>query len=241
MFVLLKIKKLIIKLLTCIILDKPIRKNVRNFLYYFSVKDFIKFKRQDFYVVSLGNNCLPRLLTTVIRLKPRKFYGEKTLPFDLCNTRSINVISKFIKTDFANYFNEIYIDKYTYPHDYQLSKSDFKIRYEQRIRNFLNILKSDKKIYFIYSNFNDIVNQNDILNLYDTLLIKRKEKPFELIILSKNKIENIKNKNIHQINIDFCIDDNDWVVFMLNEYGNLNNKYTNFSKIVGDELKNIIK
>ena len=79
----LKLKKLLCKTLTCFIFPERLRKNLRNFLFYFSIVDFIRFKLQNFHIVSLGNNCLPRVLTTAVKLKPRKIYGEKTLPFDL--------------------------------------------------------------------------------------------------------------------------------------------------------------
>lgn len=79
----LKLKKLLCKTLTCFIFPERLRKNVKNFLFYFSFADYIRFKKQNFHIVSLGCDCLPRVLTTAIKLKPRKIYGEKTLPFDL--------------------------------------------------------------------------------------------------------------------------------------------------------------
>lgn len=77
MYFLLKIKKFIVKILTCWILSKKIRRNARNFLFYFSLYDFFQFRKQNFKIVSLGNNCLPKVLTTAVKLKPRKIYGEK--------------------------------------------------------------------------------------------------------------------------------------------------------------------
>ena len=77
MYYLFKLKKLIIKILIFWICSKKLRKNVRNFLFYFSVIDYFRFKKQKFHIVSLGSNCLPRVLTTAVKLKPRKIYGKK--------------------------------------------------------------------------------------------------------------------------------------------------------------------
>ena len=102
MFKLLRIKKLIIKLLTCFIFPEKLRKNVRNFLFYFSFVDFVRFKRQNFHIISLGSDCLPRVLTTAVKLKPRKIYGEKTLPFDLCRSYDLKKIIKFLQLQNKN-------------------------------------------------------------------------------------------------------------------------------------------
>lgn len=85
MYYLLIAKKFFVKLLTCFIFPEKLRKNARNFLFYFSFEDYIRFKTQNFHIVSLGCDCLPRVLTTAIKLKPRKIYGEKTLPFGFIN------------------------------------------------------------------------------------------------------------------------------------------------------------
>lgn len=55
----------------------------------------------------MGSDCLPRVLTTAVKLKPRKIYGEKTLPFDLCRSYDLKKIIKFIETDFKTYFDNL--------------------------------------------------------------------------------------------------------------------------------------
>lgn len=246
----LKLKKILSKLLSFWIINKHWRKNVRNFLYYFSFADYIKFRRQKFHIVSLGNNCLPRVLFTAIKLKPRKIYGEKTCPFDLCISNDIKSTIELIKNDFKDYFvgleftdNE-WVNKkfnYIYIHDRNLNYIQFKKRYDKRIINFINLLHSSKKIYFVYSNYNSekTITQCDIQNLYNILKLKRCEKPFELILLTPFKINGLEN--IIQIVDNIKINDADWGINMINQYNNIDNKYTHYRDNVFIKLKDIIK
>ena len=232
------------------IINKHWRKNARNFLFYFSIVDFIKFRRQKFHIVSLGNNCLPRVLMTAIKLKPRKIYGEQTCPFDLCISNDIKSTTELIRNDFQNYFAGLefadngWINKKInciYIHDKNLNDTQFKKRYIKRIKNFINLLHSSKKIYFVYSNYNSekTITQCDIQNLYNILKLKRCQKPFELILLTPFKINGLGN--IIQIVDDIKINDADWGVNMINKYNNIDNKYTHYSHRVFIKLKDIIK
>ena len=169
MYYMFKLKKLIIKILIFWICSKKLRKNVRNFLFYFSVIDYFSFKKQNFHIVSLGSNCLPRVLTTAVKLKPRKIYGEKTLPFDLKYSLDLNQTANLIKNDFANFFDNLKITKETYPHDFHLKREQFEKRYQKRIENFFEIINSPKNIFFIYSNFDQTPNKNTVNNLYKIL------------------------------------------------------------------------
>ena len=240
----------IAKLLSCWILKKSWRKNVRNFLFYFSLADYIKFRRQKFHIVSLGNNCLPRVLFTAIKLKPRKIYGEKTCPFDLCISNDIKSITELIKNNFKDYFvglefiNNEWVNKKLnciYIHDRNLNYIQFKKRYNKRIKNFINLLHSSEKIYFVYSNYNSekTITQCDIQNLYNILKLKRCQKPFELILLTPFKINGLEN--IIQIVDNIDINDADWGVNMINQYNYIDNKYTHYMDNVFIKLKDIIK
>lgn len=248
MFYFLKIKKLIAKLLS-FWLPKRYRKNFRNFIYYFSLFDYIRFKKQNFHIISLGNNCLPRVLTTAIRLKPRKIYGELTCPFDLANHDSISQITQLIDNDFENFFDglilydNVWYNKNIsskYIHDKNLSRSMFEKRYKKRIENFKNLIKSDKKIYFIYSNYEkeNFPTKSDIEQLYNVLKKKRSEKPFELILLLPKYVENIDFAK--QIVYNLEITDSNWAVKIIDEYNEFENKYKKYCKIVGNQLINMI-
>ncbi|MBO6087349.1 hypothetical protein J6P92_03265 [bacterium] len=241
-----KFRTIIAKLLSCWILNKSARKNFRNFLLYFSIIDYFRFKNQNFHIISLGNNCLPRVLTTAIKLKPRKIYGEKTCPFDLCVNNDINRITELINNDFSDFFVNLKYDNgnwhnenFVFIHDKNLTLEQFKNRYKNRINNFLYLLKSDKKLYFIYSNYDEnLSNKNDINNLYYAIKTKRENKPFQLILLISKNIEGL-DESIIQIVNDFKIEDSDWVKRMLNILRN--DKYSDYKIIMENEFKKIIK
>ncbi len=252
MFYILKLKKIIAKLLTCWILSEKVRKNARNFLFYFSFTDFIKFKRQNFYIVSLGYNCMPRVLTTALRLKPRKIYGEKTCPFDLSLNFDINKIAELINNDFQNFFDNLAFNNNTkkwenkylnsiYIHDSKLDRKQFVLRYKKRIANFLNIMKSEKIVYFIFHPYDKKnPDKSEILNLYNTLTAKRQKKPFKLIIINNKFINKIDRDNLTQIIEDFSTEIPDWAKNIIDDYGQFNNNYTKFRKETGAKLKQII-
>ncbi len=166
MYYLLIAKKLFVKLLTCFIFPERLRKNVRNFLFYFSFADYIRFKKQNFHIVSLGCDCLPRVLTTAVKLKPRKIYGEKTLPFDLKYSFDLARTAELIQNNFTDFFEDVKLTKELFPHDYKLTKEQFIIRYRKRISNFLEVIASEKMIFFIYADFKKIIDANAIGKLY---------------------------------------------------------------------------
>lgn len=218
----LHIKKFICKVLTCWM---PYKQRIlyREALYWFSFFDYIRFKRANYHIVSLGSNCLPRGLTTAIKLKPRRFYGEKSCPFDLYNSDLKSNI-ELIENDFSNFFEIINL-KY-FPHDEQLTKEEFVKRYQNRIKNFQEIMQSDKILYFIYSDYKSLPLRDDILKLYNVLKAKRLNKSFKLIILTSKYIPNLPE--IIQLPDDFRVDADGWLVYMINEYGDYNNKYTQY-------------
>ena len=228
----LKLKMFLCKLFT-LSLPRKYRKNVRNFLFWFSISDYLRFKKQNFHIVSLGSNCLPKVFTTAIKLKPRKFYGEKTLPFDLYISRLEEVID-YIKNDFKGFFDNVDLVKNKYPHDYKMPFEQFKERYTRRIQNFREIMNSDKMIYFVYSNFSN----PDIQELYNVIKEKRGEKPFKLIYLNS---KNFGYKDIIEITEEFQFLHDTWAYSFINQYKDKNDRYTEYSDKVGKVLKEIIK
>ena len=227
-----RLKKLIIKLLT-FWLPKKFRKNARNFLFWFTISDYVRFKNRNFHIISIGSNCLPRVLTTAIKLKPRKFYGEKSCPFDFYIS-DLKRTTELIQNDFSDFFENLVVNKNLFPHDYQLNNKQFKRRYEDRISNFLTLQQSDKMIYYIYTDYKKLPKVEDLENLYNILQQKRGEKPFKLIILTTKHLD---LKNIIQIPKEFSIDNSRWVEFMINEYKIYDNKYTRYCREIGEELK----
>lgn len=203
------------KLLTFWVWPAYKRKSLRYGLVKFNLKDLYYFKNLDYEIVPLGCFCLPRIITTMAKLKPARVYGEKSYPFDLAFYRDINSIIKLLETDFDGFFDEIegnykneklHID---FIHDWRLSKKEFIKRYTYRIKNFRKVLKSNKTIYFMLSYVKENISEKDILKLYDILSRLRNDKPFKLIITNTSPLD-IKNENIMQITADWKLSDTDW-------------------------------
>lgn len=254
-----KIKKNIIQILCIPILDKKLRKNIRNTLINFSLKEYLYFKKLDYKIISLGGFCLPRVITTAAGLKPKKIYGEKSCPFDICFHFNLKRIIECLNNNFINYFDNISYDKNAkcwvntyisalYNHEGTFSKKEIITTYKKRIKNLINILKTNKKVYFIYShiwNDRNYPTKEDIYELYTTLKLKRGNKPFELILILSEEIKNINENNIHQIVLnDFNINNPFWVEDFFNaENGKNVKKETNKNAyfFIRDKLKEIIK
>lgn len=232
---LLKLKMFICKLFTCWILHPRYRKLAWSFLYWFSYSDYVRFKKINYNVVSLGSSCLTRALAVATGIKPRRFYGEKSCPFDLYFSTDLKQTISFIDNDFEGFFENVNINKF--PHDEKFNFLNFKKRYQKRIQNFLDIQNSEKKLYYIYSNYTTDVDSKDITRLYEVLKNKRQGKPFELILLTRKHLE---VPNIIQIPYDFVADDGRSIEFIIDKYKIFNNKYTKFRDYMEVELKKVI-
>ena len=133
--------------------------------------------------ISLGTRCFPRMFLTIHTcFKARKKYGELSCPFDLCIT-PLKSLEKILENDFADYFDDLIYDhesnwafwrnkKYNifYNHDNDIkTKDEFKKRYGIRIQNFKNIIKNNKKTYFMLSDFEKI-DLGKLNNIYNSLV-----------------------------------------------------------------------
>lgn len=168
-----------------------------------------KISTNDYEIVSLGQNCLPRLYCTRNGLKKTKKMGELSMPFDLAQHSLLSVIH-FVKTDFQDFFdwitymetieiscwvNEKYKNKYN--HDSDCNKQErnkFITRFEKRIDNFRNVMKTDKFIFFVLASYSN--NSEDVNNLYSVLKEVRGAKPFKLLAadLELTLDENVKTE-----------------------------------------------
>ena len=232
----LKLKMILCKILTFWLIPSKNRKLIREFLFWFSLEDYRRFKNSNYYIVSLGNSCLSRALLVAAGLKPRRFYGEKSCPFDLYFSKDIKNTIRLIENDFLDFFKDIDLD--AFPHDDKLTICQFKKRYQKRIENFLDIQKSEKIVYYVYSNYTNVPEITDITKLYDVLKAKRGTKPFALVILTNNYID---VPGIIQIPYDIQIDDSMAIEFIINRYKDYDNKYTVFCDYMKDKLKNYFR
>lgn len=78
---------------------------------YIEVSDskYYKTHCQNYEIIPFGNYCLPRVITTVNRLKIPKKYGGKSFPFDLCFS-NFSLNTKLLSTKFDDFFDDIEYD-----------------------------------------------------------------------------------------------------------------------------------
>ena len=145
------------------------------------------------HYISMGNFCLPRSFLTEWGIKPRKASGELSMPFDLMHIDPI-ALNYFLLFNFFGFFKNIRLDEKTsifrrdgefyslFNHDADLGTdfSKLKERYQKRIANLKNILKSKDNLLFIQACEN---SYSDINTLYEILCFLRKNRPFRLILL----------------------------------------------------------
>ncbi len=160
------------------------------------------FKKQDYYIVSLGPNCFPKTVLTRWKLKKIRAHGELTLPFDLAWYHKASVITDNIANNFINFFDGLEyqddIKKWDIPAKINFShESSFGINdkeaiikmYSARIKNFNQIMNSEKPILFVQFLKDEKVG-NDAKKLFKTISDIRKDKPFHILIIDANDIVN---------------------------------------------------
>ena len=171
-------------------------------------------KNKNTSVISLGCDCFTRAFTTVTGLKPRKADGELSMPFDL-SWSSTEALVHNLRTDFKDYFDNIvydnengnymnnkYIMRFNHDTDCENTKEGYeklKQRYESRIQNFRECLKSDNYLLFIYNAPPN--TEHECNEIFDIISSKILNQNFKLIILDMN--EKI-NKALLNDNIALC-------------------------------------
>ena len=123
----LKLKMILCKIFAFWIVPAKTRKLVREFLFWFSLDDYRRFKNANYHFVSLGSSCLSRALPVAAGLKPRRFYGEMSCPFDLYFSTDLDRTTRLIENNFSDFFQGINLD--AFPHDDKLTVKQFKKRY----------------------------------------------------------------------------------------------------------------
>lgn len=138
---------------------------------YDAMIDTAKTRRQnlrrmaEINFVSLGTDCLPRLLLTRWGMKKTADLGESSHPFDL-SVHPTTAVQHAVCDDFADYLSdELEINKdgepvnkrlsIRYNHDMEPNLvadgcAELKERYTRRIANFRDVMRSDKKTLFLH-------------------------------------------------------------------------------------------
>lgn len=206
----------VIKFLSSFIVGSSNRKLFRSSLKKFNL--FTYFEDKNYYsnlnykIIPIGQNCLPRILASRAKLKPYKIYGELTCPFDLNYHQSLDQIISILDSKFENYFDGLgydesektYINYKTlvvYFHDAHLTIEKFKKLYIRRINNFFHYMSLEKHLFFVLAT-SEIVSNEQMLHLKNSIYKLREGRPFSLIVINHNLKNNLifEDKSIFVIN-----------------------------------------
>lgn len=171
-------------------------------------KKYIKDK--NYKIISLGQTCLPRVITTLNGLKPRRADGERSCPFDLAFSDNIDKSIELIDSHFEYFYNDLFFDEklgcwhnptisLRFFHDRTPNKEEFIARYDNRIKNFYNYINSKEHIFFLISTFT-IISKEQIEKLNNTITKFRDKNSFDIIIINQGKTKNTLNyDNVHTV------------------------------------------
>lgn len=166
-------------------------------------------KKKRFNIIPLGQNCMPRVILTRYGIKPHKFQGELTYPFDLA-VFGIPEITKTLKTDFNEFFDNLEYKNncwikapncIEFCHDKRFKENDKQKLidlYSKRIENFRNAINDETPILFVQI----LGDYEEIEQQYNELKRIIGDKPFKFIIIDTENIvpeinlENVFIKNI---------------------------------------------
>jgi hypothetical protein len=161
--------------------------NMYGAIHYKILQEMGKYK---YKIVSLGTSCFVRFTLGRYGLKPFKFEGEKSHPFDL-SIHPISSIIECIRTDFNKYLDLNYISQdgnnfnhalynagFIHENDLNGDKKMWLERYKKRIDNFRELYGIECPIFFIMME-SGITMTNDLYNqLIDCLSEKFKNYKF---------------------------------------------------------------
>ena len=180
--------------------------------------------KKTYEIVSLGVNCMPRTVLTRNGVKPSKLEGELSCPFDLVAHKLPNIIH-YLKTDFDDYFDDLYFDirkrnfldfrkkgfwkkkdgtVFNHDKDCGINDRDKLIkRFERRIENFYQLLNSNTPILFV---LNLQSNPECVKELFEILKVKCKPSFRILIIDFKSLLEETAEEKIHLLQLPMPIE-----------------------------------
>ena len=176
---------------------------------FFANYRFRKKYCNQYKVISLGWNCLPRTLLTLWMLKPSKGAGEKSMPFDLIATPP-KIAAHFLSNDFADYFEGKWVYKTEngykcwyneafeglfFPHDPDCGPGEdglakLKARLRKRIEAFREAMAFDGPVLFVFHkallwDLRPLDHKpEDIELLCSEVARSRKEKPYKILVFA---------------------------------------------------------
>ncbi len=166
-------------------------------------------QKKKINIIPLGQNCMPRVILTRYGLKPHKFQGELTYPFDLA-VFGMPELTKTLRTNFSEFFNNLeYKDNcwrkapncIEFCHDKRLKQDDKQKLidlYSKRIANFQHTINDEKPVLFVQI----LGDYQEIEEQYNELKRLREDKPFKFVIIDTENIVpeiNLENVYVKQI------------------------------------------
>lgn len=202
---------------------------ITNLFHSIIIKNSLKHKK-PYIIIPFGTYCLPRVITTLSRIKAKKAQGEKSFPFDLAFFNNIDANIDFLDNNFKDFFNNINYDKkrefyvnneknIVFNHDSSLSFEDFTQRYKNRIKNLYDALSQvDKHIYILIASW-ETITETQVEKLKNILKRYQKDDNYDIIIINQSIDDNLlKIKNLYVINQGYNYDnfkfinkDGNWV------------------------------
>ncbi|MDD2828447.1 MAG: DUF1796 family putative cysteine peptidase [Sulfuricurvum sp.] len=172
-------------------------------------------------IISLGENCIGRVIPTRWGIIKTKEFGRLSMPFDLA-VHFGESLCRILDDEFEEYSKceNLFYEKdwrcwknlkyrVTYNHDTDLGVDDIdklSKRYRDRVENFINVLKNGKKTFFIYSMFKSDFSDFNLL----IKMLHKYNNNFHIIILNHRALE-ITNSNPMITVIDCPFPSNDYI------------------------------
>ena len=192
-----KIRVLLGHIASACCLSKTNRRYVRKLIENYDFKQAKIYKNFKHQIISLGNNCMARTITTKYGLKPTKIYGEQTIVTDQIFFPYMKDLVKFWNTNFDGMLDDLCfntdMNAWTMPrfgmyapHEYQLSKEEFTKAVNRRIKNFYKMVDTEKFAIFLRFDAHDCSYESAKM-LADKVKEARKGKPYKLIIVNNKK------------------------------------------------------
>lgn len=158
---------------------------------------FSKERHDSYKIIPLGTYCLPRVITTLCKLKPRKKQGEKTCPFDLGFFMDLDANINLLKTHFEGFYDDACLApagcwenkklSIIFNHETTPDKNIFKEIYDRRIKNLYDYISDDSLfIHILIASLNP-VKEIQINNLIETMKELKPNLKFDIIVVNQSK------------------------------------------------------
>ena len=169
----------------------------------------------NYKIIPLGTYCLPRVITSLNRMKPKRFFGEKTTVFDMTFFKDFDMNADFIENHFETLFDNLVYDEerrvfqtpkkeVIFFHDTDKTIDELKEIYSRRINNFYEYVNDKSKFaYFLIATQAPFLKKQ-VVRLKNALEKYRSDNEFEIIIInqSSKKIKSFENVKIIDLTDD---------------------------------------